>query len=289
MPPRIAPRKIRLKLERSLLYLFLLSTCIVVIFPYLWMALTSFKPLEEFFTYPLQWFTKNWTLAQYAAVLEDPKFLASLRNSFLVSTIVTVMSLGLSIPAAYGLTRLRAPGGRTILVAILSSQFFPPMIFFVPFYILLSKFKLLNTIPGLVFAYLSVTLPICTWMVAATFRNIAREIEEAAKVDGCGDMRTIYKVVLPAARSGILASFILGMGRAVGETMAVIMVAGNALRIPMSLLDPLRTLTSNIALELAYASGDHRSALFSAGVVLLTIIMVLNFVANFWVKRKVAG
>ena len=206
MPPRIAPRKIRLKLERSLLYLFLLSTCIVVIFPYLWMALTSFKPLEEFFTYPLQWFTKNWTLAQYAAVLEDPKFLASLRNSFLVSTIVTVMSLGLSIPAAYGLTRLRAPGGRTILVAILSSQFFPPMIFFVPFYILLSKFKLLNTIPGLVFAYLSVTLPICTWMVATTFRNISREIEEAAKVDGCGDMRTIYEVVLPLSLPGIITA-----------------------------------------------------------------------------------
>jgi len=186
--------------------LFLLSTCIVVIFPYLWMALTSFKPLEEFFTYPLQWFTKNWTLAQYAAVLEDPKFLASLRNSFLVSTIVTVMSLGLSIPAAYGLTRLRAPGGRTILVAILSSQFFPPMIFFVPFYILLSKFKLLNTIPGLVFAYLSVTLPICTWMVATTFRNISREIEEAAKVDGCGDMRTIYEVVLPLSLPGIITA-----------------------------------------------------------------------------------
>jgi ABC-type phosphate transport system permease subunit len=79
------------------------------------------------------------------------------------------------------------------------------------------------------------------------------------------------------------------MGRAVGETMAVIMVAGNALRIPMSLLDPLRTLTSNIALELAYAAGDHRSALFSTGVVLLIIIMLLNFIANFWVKRKVAG
>ena len=206
MPPRIASRPIRLKLERSLLYLFLLSTCIVVIFPYLWMALTSFKPIEEFFTYPLQWFTQNWTLAQYAAVLEDPKFLASLRNSFLVSTIVTAMSLGLSIPAAYGLTRLRAPGGRTILVAILSSQFFPPMIFFVPFYILLSKFRLLNTIPGLVFAYLSVTLPICTWMVATTFRNIAREIEEAAKVDGCGDLRTIYKVVLPLSLPGIITA-----------------------------------------------------------------------------------
>jgi ABC-type phosphate transport system permease subunit len=68
--------------------------------------------------------------------------------------------------------------------------------------------------------------------------------------------------------------------------MAVIMVAGNALKIPTSLLDPLRPLTSNIALELAYATGDHRSSLFSTGVVLLVIIMALSFIANFWVRRR---
>lgn len=111
---------------------------------------------------------------------------------------------------------------------------------------------------------------------------------EGSLAMGATKWQTVYRVVLPAARSGILASFILGMGRAIGETMAVIMVAGNALKIPTSLLDPLRTLTSNIALELAYASGDHRSALFSTGVVLLVIIMLLNLIANFWVKKRAA-
>jgi len=77
------------------------------------------------------------------------------------------------------------------------------------------------------------------------------------------------------------------MGRAIGETMAVIMVAGNALKIPTSILDPLRTLTSNIALELAYASGDHRLGLFSIGIVLLVIIMILNYIANFVVRKRV--
>jgi len=80
------------------------------------------------------------------------------------------------------------------------------MIFFVPFYIILSKFKLLNTIPGLVFAYLSVTLPICTWMVANTFQNIPRELEEAAQVDGCGYMRTIWEVVLRMSLPGIITA-----------------------------------------------------------------------------------
>ena len=104
---------------------------------------------------------------------------------------------------------------------------------------------------------------------------------------GATKWQTIFRVVVPSAKSGILASFILGMGRAIGETMAVIMVAGNALKIPTSVLDPLRTLTGNIALELAYATGDHRQGLFSTGVVLLLIIMILNYIANFGIKRKV--
>ena len=121
MAPLITSRRKRKTLGRGLLYLLLLLSSAVVIFPYLWMALTSFKPIEEFFTYPLVWLTKNWTLRQYAGALEDPKFLAALRNSILVSSIVTAVSLGLSIPAAYGLTRLRTPGGKPILVAILSA------------------------------------------------------------------------------------------------------------------------------------------------------------------------
>ena len=203
---RTHSKKARRRWTRGLTYFSLVIASAIVIFPYLWMVLTSLKPIEEFFTYPLKWFTKNWTLAQYAGVFADPKFLASLRNSILVSSIVTAVSLGLSIPAAYGLTRLKAPGGKSTLVAILSSQFFPPMIFFVPFYIILSKFQLLNTIPGLVFAYLSVTLPICTWMVATTFRNIPRELEEAAKVDGCGDIKTIFEVVLRMSLPGIITA-----------------------------------------------------------------------------------
>jgi phosphate transport system permease protein len=116
--------------------------------------------------------------------------------------------------------------------------------------------------------------------------SVPRGYREGSLAMGATKWQTVYKVVIPSAKSGILASFILGMGRAIGETMAVIMVAGNALKIPSGMLEPLRTLTSNIALELAYASGDHRRGLFSTGVVLLVIIMVLNYIANFVIKRK---
>ncbi len=117
--------------------------------------------------------------------------------------------------------------------------------------------------------------------------SVPRTYREGSFAMGATKWQTIYRVVVPSAKSGILASFILGMGRAIGETMAVIMIAGNALKIPVSPLDPLRTLTGNIALELAYATGDHRQSLFSTGVVLLVIIMILNYIANFGIKRKV--
>lgn len=116
--------------------------------------------------------------------------------------------------------------------------------------------------------------------------SVPKTYREGSFAMGATKWQTIHKVVIPAAKSGILASFILGMGRAIGETMAVIMIAGNALRIPSSILDPLRTLTGNIALELAYATGDHRLGLFSTGIVLLVIIMILNYIANFGIKRK---
>jgi phosphate ABC transporter permease protein PstC len=103
--------------------------------------------------------------------------------------------------------------------------------------------------------------------------------KEGSLALGATRWQTLYRVVLPAARSGIIAAFILGMGRAIGETMAVIMVAGNALTMPTSLLQPVRTLTSNIALEMGYASGDHQAALFATGMVLFVIIAILNTIA----------
>lgn len=113
--------------------------------------------------------------------------------------------------------------------------------------------------------------------------NIYREGSIAL---GATQWQTVHKLVLPAARSGIITAIILGMGRAIGETMAVIMVAGNALKIPTSILDPVRTLTANIALELGYASGAHREALFATGIVLFIIIMILNTTATLISGRK---
>ena len=104
---------------------------------------------------------------------------------------------------------------------------------------------------------------------------------------GATHWQTIWRVLIPAAKSGIVTSIILGMGRAIGETMAMIMILGNAVKMPTSFLDSARTLTTNIGIEMGYASGDHRQALFATGVILFFIIMILNFLAIFLSRRRI--
>jgi len=103
---------------------------------------------------------------------------------------------------------------------------------------------------------------------------------------GATHWQTIWRVMIPAARSGIVASIILGMGRAIGETMAMIMILGNAVKMPSSFLDSARTLTTNIGIEMGYASGDHRQALFATGIILFFIIMILNSLAMVLSRRR---
>ncbi len=109
--------------------------------------------------------------------------------------------------------------------------------------------------------------------------SVPSTYREGSLALGATRWQTVVMCLIPAARSGIVASIILGMGRAIGETMAVIMIAGNALKIPGSIFDSVRTLTSTIALELGYAAGDHRAALFACGSFLFIIIIILNLVA----------
>jgi phosphate transport system permease protein len=90
--------------------------------------------------------------------------------------------------------------------------------------------------------------------------------------------------VFPAAKSGLFTGVILETGRAIGETMAILMVCGNVVQIPSSIFDPIRTLTANIALEMAYALGDHRAALFVSGLVLMAMIVALAVSAE-WISR----
>ncbi len=129
-------------------------------------------------------------------------------------------------------------------------------------------------------------LPTVISIAQNALEGVPTEYKQGALALGCTHWQTIVLVILPTARTGLITALVLGMGRAVGETMAVIMVVGNAVKLPINPLDPARTLTSNIALEMAYAAGAHREALFATGVVLFVFIMILNTLANVRPRRR---
>lgn len=114
---------------------------------------------------------------------------------------------------------------------------------------------------------------------------VPREFQEASMALGADKRETIVKVLLPAAKSGIFSSIILAMGRAIGETMAVLLITGNMAKVPGSPLDAASTLTGTIALEMSYAEPEHQSALFAVGIVLFVMIVVLNGIAQFVMRR----
>jgi phosphate transport system permease protein len=129
-------------------------------------------------------------------------------------------------------------------------------------------------------------LPTIITIAETSMRAVPLSFREASLALGASKMQTAWRVVLPHARSGVLAGVILGISRAVGETMAVILVAGNSPQLIRSPLDSIRTLTATIALEMGYSEGRHSEMLFAIGVVLFIFILILNSVI-LWIQRRV--
>lgn len=129
-------------------------------------------------------------------------------------------------------------------------------------------------------------LPTLISVAEAALRAVPNNYYEGALALGAGHVRSVFFTIVPAARSGIMAAIILGMGRAVGETMAVIMVAGNQARMPAGILEGVRTMTTNIVIEMGYAADLHRDALIATAVVLFVFILIINLTFSY-LKGKV--
>ncbi len=128
-------------------------------------------------------------------------------------------------------------------------------------------------------------LPTIISVSESSIRAVPDSYYEGALALGASHERSVFFVTVPAAKSGIMAGIILGVGRAIGETMAVIMIAGNQPQIPDSILDGVRTLTGNIVMEMGYSTGLHREALIATGVVLFVFILIINLLFSI-IKRK---
>lgn len=131
------------------------------------------------------------------------------------------------------------------------------------------------------------TLPTIVNITEVSLRAVPFELKEGSLALGSTHWQTIYKVMIPASRSGILAGIVLGMGRAIGETMAVLLVAGNAPIMPKGPLSMTRTLTMNVITDMSYAEGDHMTSLFTTGIVLFVFILALNLAVQVIMRHAI--
>ena len=129
-------------------------------------------------------------------------------------------------------------------------------------------------------------LPTIVGVTEAAIRGVPESYYEGSLALGATKERSIYAVMLPAAKSGILAGIVLGIGRAIGETMAVVMIAGNQPRMPKGLLKGVRTMTMNIVTDMGYATGLHRQALIATAVVLFVFVLIINLSLSLLNRRS---
>ena len=216
------------------------------------------------------------------------------------SFVVTVLSLIIALPFGIGCSILIAEVAPVWVRNILRPAI--DMLAGIPS-ILYGLFGLVLIVP-LIMAYLGgpgqsvlacglvlsvMILPTIISISEDSMRSVPRELREGSLAIGATKWQMITGIVVPAAMSGIVTSIVLAMGRAIGETMAVIMVCGGVAKIPSSLLSPVYPITAVIASEWGYASGDHQAALFAIGIVLLIFIMILNLIILISKRYSISG
>ena len=252
---------------------------VFVLFPIYWMVITSLKLPREIFRVPSLW-PQIFTGANYRILIEDKDFLVAIRNSFVVASSVTLISLVVASLAAYSMVRFRYRFkgliGRLILFAYLT----PTSLLFIPLSILIARLQLGNTLHGLIFVYLTFSLPVSTWMLQAYFAAVPRELEEQGMIDGLSRLGALFRIVLPLSAPGLAAVAIFTFTAAWNELLlALVLITSESRR------------TAPLALNYLITSDVLPWGPLMAGAVLSSIpLMVLYFVAQrFIVQGMTAG
>jgi multiple sugar transport system permease protein len=260
---------------RVLSYALLGIAVILVLFPIYWMVITSLKLPREIYRVPSLW-PKTFTLDNFEKLLADGSFMLAIRNSLIVSTIVTLISVTISSFAAYSMVRFRyrfrGVIGRLILFAYLT----PGSLLFIPLSIVMAQLRLGNSLVGLVLVYLTFSLPLSTWLLQGYFRGVPRELEEQGMIDGLSRFGALIRIVLPLSAPGIAAVAIFTFTGAWNELLfALVLITSDSQR------------TAPLALSYLITSDVLPWGPLMAGAVISSVpLMVLYFVAQ---RFMVAG
>jgi multiple sugar transport system permease protein len=183
--------------------------------PFYWVVITAFKTNQQWTTFQSVFWPDPWSLEQFEALLGPRRsFGLWYRNTALVALVSTAVSVAVASLGAYGLTRLRWRGSNIFASLVLIAYLMPPVLMFIPIYQIFSVLRLTNKLEGLMVAYPTFGLPFALWLMMGYYASIPREMEEAARIDGCNHFQAWYKVVLPLAAPALLAASLFSITQA---------------------------------------------------------------------------
>jgi multiple sugar transport system permease protein len=259
-----------------LLWIGVLLTVVFCLFPFYWIINTSLKTGAELSTGHL--FPRNPSLDNYRSIFQNSDFTTALRTSTIDAGAATLISLIIGSFAGYALARLRFPRKFLILAIVLSISTFPPIAIAAPLFKLWTDIGLYNTYLGLILPFLTFTLPLTIYILVSFFREIPRELEEAALVDGATHFQAFRKVVLPLAAPGLVTAGLLAFIFAWNEFLLSITLTSTAARRPVS-----------AAIAFFTGSTQFQIPIGTIDAALVTITLPLIVLVVIFQKRIVAG
>lgn len=266
----------RAPLEKLVLGLGILGALLFSIAPYAWFASIAFKPQVEITAIPPLLLPHQLTLESLRATIYEYGLLDFIKNSVIVATLTTFVCVAVASPAAYALARLDMPFRRMILLGILSVAMFPQISVAGPVWRILRALGWLNTYQGLIIPYVALTLPLAVWILANFFRELPRELEEAAKIDGANLFQTLALVIMPLAAPGLFTAAILTFVYAWNEFFFALLIMSER---------KVQTLPVGIALfpgEYTMPWGEIAAASTVAAIPLIVLVL-------FFQKRIISG
>ncbi len=264
----------------ALIYLPAALFVVVCIFPFVWMLMSSIKPLPELYTVPPLWVPNTPTLANYTKVLFASNIPRYFINSLVISFGSTALALGLAVFAAYGFARFRFRGKRLGQAAILVGQLLPTATLIVPLYITLDRLHLLNTYAGLILVYMIITLPLSVWMLISYFRAIPVELEEAAIIDGASRLGVLFRITLPLSLPGIVAIVVYAFVTTWNEFIFALCFASDS---------RVKTLPIGLAEFSTELNTDWGAVMAASVVMTLPIIVLFLCMQRLFIGGLIAG
>ena len=250
----------------------------IAVFPIVWMAITAFKQDADLYRkdqFPF-WFHHPPTLEHFERLFTQTYFGLQLRNTLLLAICVMTITMVAAVPAGYALARLRLPGAENLGIAIFATYLVPSIILFIPLARVVGTLGLLDSWWALVVVYPGFTIPFCTWTMMGYFKTVPAEIEEAAWVDGCSRLESIWRVVLPVSVPGFAITAIFAFSLSMQEYLyAVVYVA------------PRTEKVVTVGLATALIRGDifYWGSLMAGGLLVgLPVALLYSFVLDRFIQ-----